>query len=246
MAGCCQTMSAQDALVFPPAGLPEEIWKMSYADYRKVSHRTPVRDHERYVTFVWDENSLYIKGIYSDYPDSWIKGSVNGKEVSFEQNQLICELDTSLEEPKPVYSYNGIVGEFWNRGDSQGDYIYFFPNGAKCNGYTMYNTFTLRMNGRYIQSENLSSYKSSCKTAFWYNTGADILSYKEGNEKPYYPEMDFPMKILFEKIRGGVSGVSDDGASSESVIYDLYGRRVNPDNLRPGIYIRNGEKILVQ
>ena len=47
--------------ILPPADLPQETWDMIYNNYHySVSTRTPKRP----VTFVWDDNTLYV-GIFS-------------------------------------------------------------------------------------------------------------------------------------------------------------------------------------
>lgn len=67
-------------LVTPPAGLPEETWKIKYNDYRDLCDKeflVPlITDKERLVTIVRDNDQLYVKGMFEAYPDSWIHATV--------------------------------------------------------------------------------------------------------------------------------------------------------------------------
>ena len=51
-----------------------------------------------------------------------------------------------------------------------------------------------------------------------------------------------------EHTSSGVGSVTDDSTPGDAVapVYDLAGRKVSPDNLRPGIYIRGNKKIIVR
>jgi len=40
--------------------------------------------------------------------------------------------------------------------------------------------------------------------------------------------------------------VTEAQQQGDGYTYDLMGRRVNPDNLTPGIYIKNGQKFMVK
>ena len=57
---------------------------------------------------------------------------------------------------------------------------------------------------------------------------------------------DDPMYFSFYSYKEAPSGIFDVKAQrvSDSYIYTLDGRRVDPRNLRPGIYIQNGKKIV--
>lgn len=94
-----------------------------------------------------------------------------------------------------------------------------------------------------------------------YTQGADIL--QEGDEWCiYYPPRASAIEASIQLFYDGggetrasgidcisspnsVEEVEASGAES-SVIYDLQGRRVDPDLIAPGIYIRNGRKLVIR
>lgn len=43
------------------------------------------------VNVAFDGSDLYIQGIYADYPDAWIKGTISGSTVTFETGQYISD-----------------------------------------------------------------------------------------------------------------------------------------------------------
>ena len=54
------------------------------------------------------------------------------------------------------------------------------------------------------------------------------------------------MKIE-EEVQTGIAHVAADAPEgTDTRLYDLMGRRVNPAALRPGIYIRDGKKIVLK
>ena len=65
--------------ILPPADLPQETWTMKYNNYWNwvaEGCNAPERSRERPVTFVWDDNTLYVKGIFYDYPQCWMMGTL--------------------------------------------------------------------------------------------------------------------------------------------------------------------------
>lgn len=53
--------------------------------------------------------------------------------------------------------------------------------------------------------------------------------------------------MLYRKREtSGVPELATPGVSGEDMVFDLMGRRVSPGNLRPGIYIRAGRKVIVK
>lgn len=70
-----------------------------------------------------------------------------------------------------------------------------------------------------------------------------------------YYEKEDGSRIKSPRVRAtNVTGIKDVVAESTSeptfdikdYVFDLSGRKVNPQNLSPGIYIRNGRKFLVR
>lgn len=80
----------------------EETWQMTYDNCRRVlyGYRYVVGNYQGYfpeeyqgltrtVTFRWTGDRFSIKGIFPDYPEAWINGSVKGDKVYFESTQLL-------------------------------------------------------------------------------------------------------------------------------------------------------------
>ena len=121
LAGYGSTVQAQD-LVTPPAGLPEETWRLKYNDYRDVHNvedvETLTPDKERLVTIVWDDDQLYVKGMFEAYPDSWIHATILwDKRIVFDVETLICRANLTVEGSKRVYAINGVEEYKYFNGD---------------------------------------------------------------------------------------------------------------------------------
>ena len=83
------------------------------------------------------------------------------------------------------------------------------------------------------------SYKGSIKNI-------EIASQSNTVNPHYFPDVTFT--IMTEQIANGIDDVmiGTEGLYPEG-IYDLYGRKLNPDKaLTPGVYIIDGEKVLVK
>lgn len=70
--------------VTPPASLATETW---YANGHTYSSGSLVAFTNQ-VTVGIDGNDLYVKGIFSNFPDAWIKGTIDGTTVTFSDLQL--------------------------------------------------------------------------------------------------------------------------------------------------------------
>lgn len=65
------------------------------------------------------------------------------------------------------------------------------------------------------------------------------------NDYPFYGDVRFiPCEESLLPRHVGIDTLQQD-STGDNAIYDLQGRRCNPDNLQPGIYIRNGKKLIV-
>lgn len=240
----------------PPADLPEEIWNMQYNNYCMANWSGIDRERrERPVSIVRDGNMLYIKGIYADYPEFWMKATVEDNLVKFECGQLICEEDLILNAICPVYAMQGAEYYYASHNYTYGvRYCIKFYKHETNELYGRRCLLELSDDGKTISSE-FDGYlysEDECYTAFWYNTKPEEVKYERYFSNEFglmgsgFPKVEFPVNVQFEYVSGGVVGVTYDANAAKAVIYDLYGRRVNPDNLRPGIYVRNGKKIMVK
>ena len=243
--------------IIPPVDLPQETWNMRYNTYMWNPDETSERSHERPVTFVWDDNTLYVKGIFHDYPECWMKATADGNIVRFEDSQLICEEDLIMNSFCPVYAMPGVLTAGFDSGTSGVSQ----NSGYHMNGYhdtfTWDSWFELSGDGKTLESSipDYSKYYwpfRSYRSVFWYNIIPEGMRYDEGNnhysgiQGTGYPIVLFPTDILFEKVSGGINDMTDSAKASDSNTYDLQGRQVNPDHLQPGIYIRNGKKIMAR
>lgn len=86
-------------LVELPAGATVETWYREQTDEDGAT----VTGTDVNVAFV--DNDVYISGIFSDFPDSWIKGTISGTTVTFESEQFIGNYGTT-----PIWAY-GTDGE---------------------------------------------------------------------------------------------------------------------------------------
>lgn len=86
-------------LVELPAGATVETWYREQTDQNGAT----VTGTDVKVAFV--DNDVYISGIFSDLPDSWIKGTISGTTVTFESEQFLGNYGTT-----PIWAY-GTDGE---------------------------------------------------------------------------------------------------------------------------------------
>lgn len=86
---CCHAYAEEP--ISPPAGVPEEVWEMTYTDVSKVFQNYPdsVKNLKKNVTVVRTDSEFFIKGVISMFPDAWIKGIINENTVTFPKNQMI-------------------------------------------------------------------------------------------------------------------------------------------------------------
>ena len=85
----------QTTTVTPPPGLATETWYTKghlIVDEKLVALRGTV-------TIGFDGDDIYLQGLFEDYPEAWMKGTIDGTEVTFSDLQLIGQTDDS-----PVYA----------------------------------------------------------------------------------------------------------------------------------------------
>lgn len=70
------TPASTDPIV-APAGLVTETWN------------TKIDGVVSTATIGFDNNDVYVKGLFADYPDAWIKGTIDGATVTFAKLQFV-------------------------------------------------------------------------------------------------------------------------------------------------------------
>lgn len=89
------TTQAEDVLVELPAGVETQVYTFEANGYDGTAFKYNVNVGV-------DNNDVYIQGIFSDVPQSWIKGTRNGNTVTFAQDQYIGQV-----AGKPNYMAGG-------------------------------------------------------------------------------------------------------------------------------------------
>ncbi len=79
------TTQAQDVLVELPAGVETQVYTFQANGYDGTAFKYNVNVGV-------DNNDVYIQGIFSDVPQSWIKGTRQGNTVTFAQDQYIGQV----------------------------------------------------------------------------------------------------------------------------------------------------------
>lgn len=221
MMACGLSMSAQE-LVYPPEGLPEESWTMEYNDYtdiRRLKHDYP-RNLKRDVTFVWNRDTLYVKGIIEEFPDSWVKAGVKNNNITFDKLQTIGNKEVTVPvyddgilvsttvEDKTVYFLSGVseCTESISRDYYVARILFYWANPES--QYPRVLTYTLSDDGNTISSSVTTTphrYYYPLVSAFWTNFidyGYYYITRRWDRVDEYrWPDEDCPINIRFVKNR---------------------------------------------
>ena len=243
----CITPCGAEEPVIPPATQPQEHWIMTFDNYQAIDGRAvPYIDLTRDVTVVRDGGTLYIQGIFKDYPHFWVMGKIQGNEFVMANRQLL-----STDYCDPLYFYFGSALYHESFGHTFAYYLVSF-NTRQDDGYDVF--FTVSEDGDTI-SANRQIDNNAC--AFWFGDsndrcpqlceGWEINYFGEIIKEMHLPQIDYIINIVFQKIDdSGIGNMTNEDADGKSApMYDLQGRRVNPETAAPGIYIRNHKKILL-
>lgn len=103
----------------------EETWQLTFDNCRRVlyghyyyyylgdgSVPEEYRNLTRNVTLRWSGDRFLIKGLFPDYPDAWVNGTVKDGKVFFETTQLLEE--TNGEQ---IYFHSGEVRSWLRNAD---------------------------------------------------------------------------------------------------------------------------------
>ena len=196
--------TAANETVTPPDNAERETWMMTYNDYKFLLN---TRDDQyinltREVTVVKDGNVMYFQGIFSELPDSWIKGTIRDDRLIFDQCQILSVIDNS-----PIYFINGYMELRYTF--SPYDYTeYTGTLVAFCYGLDE-SVFTISDNGDTIKSEVEKTHSLSTRAlrpVFWYSTDPGWLYVTidknfSGWKYNHTPDLDFPACVSFHQVR---------------------------------------------
>ncbi len=94
------TPASQD-LVTLPSGIATQEWYSEGTIYEGDNF-------ESNVTVAKNANDIYVKGIFTTFPDSWIKGVVDGNKVTFAQNQFLGYMNDGTPVWATGYGNSGL------------------------------------------------------------------------------------------------------------------------------------------
>lgn len=217
--------------------LPEEKWELRYNLFESLWSGDPQyynQSHE--VTIKGTHGTVYIKGIFPEYPDAWIKGQ-KYKYLIIEGPQELTQIDG-----KPIYLQMGEPGTRWTSANNR---ELTFEVSVKPDGYHIWRYGDNGTNRDELLNGDIAIWAtdqpntplSFTRTYYFDGTVTDNL----GTHPMIYRYPSF--------YRIGSSGIMDtvidEQEKEDSRVFDLSGRQVDPDHLGPGIYIRNGKKFVI-
>lgn len=131
--------AASTEIITPPTSLAEETWTLRANEVSNPKNPVVVK-HD--VTVGFSGDALYIQGLFEGYPKAWVKGVVNGNNVTFSSYQCIGEY---------IPGYPA-----WLVGPNLGDVVMTYDAAShllKCNGPIYANIFE----GQIYASETLQN-----------------------------------------------------------------------------------------
>lgn len=89
----------------------QETWQMTYDDYRVLidSHNPEFKNIIRDVTVLKDGDDISIKGLFAEYPDAYVKGTIKGDNVLIDNTQAIA-----TDNDETVYFHWGYADISWD------------------------------------------------------------------------------------------------------------------------------------
>lgn len=93
---------ASRELVVPPSGLDVANWYCEGTFYQG-------ENFVRSISVALDDNDIYLKGVFTSFPDSWIKGVIDGNTVTFAKNQFLGYMKDGTPIWAAGYDSNGLT-----------------------------------------------------------------------------------------------------------------------------------------
>lgn len=168
----------------------QETWLMTYDDYHamldiKEDEKQKYKDLSREVTILRDGDEISLKGIFAEYPDAWVKGTIKGNKVYIGNSQAIGTYDgetvyfhwgCAISKPREYFVMSGI----WTD-----ETIAFITSTG--------NAFISADDGNSMTAGDNQGILS-----FWYDK--DDKGYIYYSEKTGFPDVDIKVNISFRKI----------------------------------------------
>ena len=197
-------------LVTPPAGLPQERWELTYDDYRAraygvfdvseynsnpdnplIPSREVLVGLTREVSWVRDGADVYIKGIFQEYPEAWIKCNIDGDRLTILNNQII--------------DMNGPIYFHWGSSHLDIGWVHEFLDTYRPVGFADFRSgdeqilFTMSDDGCTVTSVNIQEKEIYKSPSFWFDN--DVRGdWFFGSELGGYPDVEYMVKLVFRKI----------------------------------------------
>ena len=170
------------------------------------------------VTVKFDGTDIYIKGIASGAPDSWVKGTINGNTITMPSMQYL-----GLNESYGFYFY--LTG-------ATKEEVYDPDDGVTYFEYQLVPQITMTLDA--------DSRSFSTSLSLLYNAGKGILSYDEAYDAPSFSPFDdvtaTPATPEITTLMDYKEDVGYGGLIFIQPAEDTEGNWINPDNLKYIVY----------
>lgn len=218
----------------------EERWIMHYNLYQSLWNSDPeYLDHSHEVTIKRDAGRLYIRGIFEEYPEVWISGSLTKTSMYLTKDQNLTP-----DSETPAYFQRGTSTL---TGTSANDREYTVSVELKPTPvHWVFGDEGTNQDLLVPKQGNIAVWISDKKDAGiplnrTYHFDGTVTGDDFGPQPIY-------LHPTFRKVTesGIMDAVMDRQQPEDNRVFDLSGRQVNPDRLTPGIYIRAGRKFIVR
>lgn len=183
--------------------VPSGTWKMTYDSYKCMTAGGDYNDRTKNVIITTAGNSVTIKGLFLEYPDGNVTGTVEGHKLILEPNQQMSD----DKKGNPVYFICGEADWSFSSGHIFQEESVSFNNISPV-------SFLISDDGKTMTVEDARNGRNGRK-AFWYSDKPDKKIYfNSGDSYRYdedgnlivsdygtgFPDVDFKINIKFEKI----------------------------------------------
>ena len=223
-----------------PVELPDGLEAVTYVwagndltfedtDDNEETEDEPVyTEFTRFVNIAFDSNDVYVQGLCDEFPEAWVKGTLDGNTVTFASGQFFGKDDSWVSWGYPA------------------DYYYFVGYGA--NGIQDV-TFTYDAENNHFTSEDWIVINGKAEELYYYsiNTDNEWYLFNEVPGKPVDPEItDVEIEgVTFPKIRMNIplETTNGDAMNPSKVAYRIFTdveHEIQPLPFEPEDYPRLG------